>query len=148
MSVMPKSLFVPVDFDPASQRAVEVAKELAPVLGAEVVLLHICQPPVVSYPEVPPLLVASLYKDVSKAAKRALDDLAVKEGGLRSILREGDPAVEIVRLIEELHPAMVVMGTHGRTGLRRLLLGSVTEHVIRHSPVPVLTVHAPEAKSG
>ena len=51
-------------------------------------------------------------------------------------------AVEILRAIDELHPALVAMGTHGRTGLAHLLLGSVTEKVVRSSSAPVITVHA------
>lgn len=144
MSTAGKSILVPVDFEPASLRALDVAREFAGLLGAEVILVHVCQPPAVAYPEVPPVLIANLYQEISSAAKKSLDELASKAGGLRSILREGDPAVETERVIDELHPAMVVMGTHGRRGLKRLLLGSVAEHVIRHSKSPVLTVHAPE----
>ena len=58
------------------------------------------------------------------------------------IARFRDPATQILQAIDELKPAMVTMGTHGRKGIERFLLGSVTERVVRSSTAPVLTVHA------
>lgn len=60
-------------------------------------------------------------------------------------LRAGEPAGEVTRLVDELGSDLVVVGTHGRRGLTRALLGSVAEAIIRTSPVPVLAVRAPEA---
>jgi len=143
-AIMPQSsILVPVDFEPASGEALQWAEQLAKSLDAEVILIHVAQPPMVSYPEVSPVMVSTLYKDLLAAAKRSLDDFAAQSGGKRTLLREGDAGVEVVRAAEEIQPVLVVMGTHGRRGLRRLLIGSVAEHVVRHSPVPVLTVHAP-----
>jgi universal stress protein A len=56
---------------------------------------------------------------------------------------EGDPAEMILRVAEEVHADLIVMGTHGRTGLSRLLMGSVAEQVVRRAPCPVLTMKAP-----
>jgi nucleotide-binding universal stress UspA family protein len=83
-----------------------------------------------------------LTDQIAAAARSSLEKLAAEQGGLRSELRCGDPAAEILRAIDELKPELVVMGTHGRRGLARLLLGSVAEKVVRSSPVPVLTVPA------
>src|SRR5262249_48839479 len=58
-------------------------------------------------------------------------------------LSEGDPAVEIIRLAAEVKANLIVMGTHGRTGLGRLMMGSVAEAVLRRAPCPVLTLKAP-----
>lgn len=146
MSSESKIILVPVDFEKTSAHVISVAKRFAGLLGMEIVLLHVCQPPVVAYPEVPPSVIDHLMKDLLGAARKSLDELALKEGGLRTILKEGDPGVEIVGLLPELKPEMVVMGTHGRRGFRRILLGSVAEYVVRHSTVPVMTVHAPEFK--
>ncbi len=146
MTTNQSSILVPVDFEPASNEALKWAEQLAKDLGAEVILIHVSQPPMVSYPEVSPVMVSSLYKDLLSAAKRSLDEFAAQSGGKRTLLREGDAGVEVVRAAEEIRPALIVMGTHGRRGLRRLLIGSVAEHVVRHSPVPVLTVHAPEGE--
>jgi nucleotide-binding universal stress UspA family protein len=62
-------------------------------------------------------------------------------------LAEGDPAAEIIRAAQETGAELIVMGTHGRTGLQRLLMGSVAEQVLRKASCPVLTVKAPHASS-
>ena len=142
---MPASdvILVPVDFEEPSRKALELAKELAPRLGAEVVVLHVYQLPVYTYPGLEPGILPGFHAEVTAAAKRAVGELADKAGGLRSMLREGDAAGEILSASEELHPRMVIMGTHGRRGLTHLLLGSVAEKVVRRSTVPVLTVRVP-----
>jgi nucleotide-binding universal stress UspA family protein len=62
-------------------------------------------------------------------------------------LKEGDPATEILRLAEERKVDVIVMGTHGRTGLGRLLMGSVAEQIVRKAPCPVLTVRLPQRQA-
>src|SRR5690348_3272193 len=115
-------ILVPIDFEAASFKALEVAKELAPCYGAEVVLLHAFAVLVQSYPglftEASPW--PGVHVEVAAAAKRALDALAEKHGGLRSILVEGDAAKAILDEVARLRPRMVVMGTHGRARLERL----------------------------
>lgn len=133
-------ILVPVDFEGASMRALEVAKELGSSLGAEVVLAHIYQVPMFTYPGLEPALLPTFTVEVSNAAKRAVEQLAASTGGLRALLREGDPATEIIAAARELGARMIVMGTHGRGGLAHLFLGSVAEKVMRESDVPVMTV--------
>jgi nucleotide-binding universal stress UspA family protein len=137
-----KTILVPIDFQDASLDALAFARDLAPKLGLEIVLLHTYTIPVVVYPGFDPIVAPGLPEEIAQTAKTAIEKLAVEEGGLKWQLRAGDPATEIVHAIDELKPAMVAMGTHGRKGLAHLLLGSVTEKVVRSSPVPVLTVHA------
>lgn len=137
-----KTILVPIDFQDASLDALALARELAGRLGLEIVLLHAYAIPVVVYPGFDPIVAPGLPDEIGAAAKSALDKLAVEHGGLRSILRAGDPATEIIKVIDELRPALVAMGTHGRKGLAHLLLGSVAEKVVRASPSPVITVHA------
>jgi nucleotide-binding universal stress UspA family protein len=137
-----KTILVPTDFQDASLDALAAARELAGRLGLEIVLLHTYTIPVVVYPGFDPIIAPGLPEEIAETAKTALEKLAAEQGGLRSMLRAGDPATEILRAIEELKPAMVAMGTHGRKGLTHLLLGSVTEKIVRASPVPVLTIHA------
>jgi nucleotide-binding universal stress UspA family protein len=62
-------------------------------------------------------------------------------------LKEGDPAAEILRLAQEARVDLIVMGMHGRTGLGRLLMGSVAERVVRQAPCPVLTVKVPQRQA-
>jgi nucleotide-binding universal stress UspA family protein len=138
-------VLVPIDFEDASRRALDLAKGIAPCLGAEVVLLHAYQVlvqvvPSLSPAEIPPL--PGVHLEVEEAARRALNELADAHGGLRSILMEGDPASAILAEAERLRPRMVVMGTHGRAGLERVVLGSVAEKVVRRCVVPVTVVRA------
>ena len=137
-----KTILVPIDFQDASLDALAAARELAGPLGLEVVLLHTYAIPVVVYPGFDPIVAPGLPEEIAATARTALDKLAAENGGLTTILRSGDPATEILRVVDELHPALVAMGTHGRKGLAHLLLGSVTEKIVRSSPAPVLTVHA------
>jgi nucleotide-binding universal stress UspA family protein len=137
-----KTILVPIDFQDASLDALATARDLAGRLGLEIVLLHTYTIPTVVYPGFDPIIAPGLPEEIAVTAKEALEKLAAEHGGLRNILRPGDPATEILRAIEELGPAMVAMGTHGRKGLSHFLLGSVTEKVVRASPVPVLTLHA------
>lgn len=136
-------LLVPTDFEPASLEALAMAKELAGPLDAEIVLLHVYQLPVYTYPGLEPALLPGFHTEVLAAARRAVDELAQQQGIARTSLREGDPATEILAAAAELEPRMIVMGTHGRGGLAHLLLGSVAEKVVRKSEIPVMTVRAP-----
>jgi nucleotide-binding universal stress UspA family protein len=137
-----KIILVAVDFQDASIDALATARELGGRLGLEVVLLHAYAVPIVIYPGFDPIVAPGLPDEIASTAKSALDKLAEDSGGLRSILRAGDPATEILKVIDELKPALVALGTHGRTGLAHLLLGSVAEKIVRASPVPAITVHA------
>jgi nucleotide-binding universal stress UspA family protein len=142
-----KTILVPIDFQDASLAALAKARELGSRLDLAVVLLHTYSIPVVVYPGFDPLVAPGFPEEIATAAKGALDKLAAEQGGLRVMLRAGDPAAEILHAIEELQPEMVVMGTHGRKGLAHLLLGSVAEQIVRGSAVPVLTVRAPSTPS-
>ena len=138
------TILVPIDFEEGSLHALRVASELAVKLDARVVLLHVYTLPVYLYPGMAPIQAPTLDVEVEAAAKKALDDLASRAGGLRAILRSGDAATRILEAIDEIDPSLVVMGTHGRRGVTRVLLGSVAEYVARRSKVPVMTVRPPE----
>lgn len=139
------TILVPVDFQDASLVALATARDLGKRLGFEVVLLHTYMIPVITYPGFDPIVAPDMSQEIANASNNALEKLATEQGGLRTILLVGDAAAKILETIEEHKPALVVMGTHGRSGLSHLLLGSVTEKVIRASTVPVLTVRTPPA---
>jgi nucleotide-binding universal stress UspA family protein len=141
-----KTILVPIDFQDASHEALALARELGARLGMEIVLLHVFSIPVVVYPGFEPILAPGLPQDIAIVAQQALDALARSAGSPQTMLASGDPAAEILKVIETTRPAFVIMGTHGRKGLSHLFMGSVAEHVIRASSSPVITVHAPPGK--
>jgi nucleotide-binding universal stress UspA family protein len=109
------------------------------------VVLHVATPPLVVYGEgvLPPE--PADYKDQLRERLRQVQagDPKVQ---VEHRLVEGDAPTEILRLAEEIRGDLIVMGTHGRTGLGRLLMGSVVEQVVRKASCPVLTVKVPSLR--
>ncbi|OJY21145.1 MAG: hypothetical protein BGO98_13840 [Myxococcales bacterium 68-20] len=143
-----KNILVPVDFGEPSRRALEVAIALAKQNGAALTVLHVFDvPPSYASMDLSPM---DLLAPMWSAAQAELDaTLAKVKGALPNAthcLTRGTPWREILATIDRTHPDLVVVGTHGRTGLERALLGSVAERIVRLSPVPVLTV--PPARDG
>jgi nucleotide-binding universal stress UspA family protein len=145
--VKAQTILVPYDFSEASEEALHVAQQFASKFDSRIVLAYIETRPVVASLELAPMMMMPAT-DGSDDSRRALDEIAAGSGNLEVIIRLGDPAVEIMAIIGELEPQLVCMGTHGRRGLARLVMGSVAETVVRGSRVPVLTVHAPLEKAG
>lgn len=143
-----KHILVPVDFSKGSDRAVAQAEALASALGAEIELFHAYQLPVFALPDssvtVSPTYVADLTDRAQRELNRHRDALRARGLSVATKLLEGNPADAIVERAETLHALMIVIGTHGRSGFRRFLLGSTAERVVRMATVPVLTVHLPE----
>ena len=146
-----KKILVPTDFEPSSERALALALTLAARYDAGVTIVHVW--------EVPPLAFSGRLYSVREVlgplrneAQQALDQAVARAArsypDVTGMLRAGDPKREILDAIAELGPDLVVMGTHGRTWLARVVLGSIAERVVRASPVPVLTVHASPEASG
>lgn len=135
-------ILVPLDFEDASKKALDMALELAAPLNADIVALHITRPAVARPGELPASLLERLRDEAHAAAERELEQLVTRIANLKTLLRTGDPEDVILSAIDDLKPSLVIMGTHGRRGLRRLLLGSVAEHVLVRSQVPVITVRA------
>lgn len=139
-------ILVPTDGSDAVRPAVETAIELAEVHDATLHVLYIVdQPTSVSgtgegVPGLDNLLAA-----LEKEGKEATSDIAsqAEERGVdaTTAVRRGNPHDDILSYATDNDVDVIVMGTHGRTGVKRALLGSVTEDVVRHSEVPVLTVH-------
>jgi nucleotide-binding universal stress UspA family protein len=136
----------PTDFSPSSDAALRLAAVLAKDHDAQVVLLHVIEPPPVgssgAVPAPPPGLPPSRAE-----VEQRLSALAATLPGLRTECRvaEGPAADAILEAAQETGCDVIVMGTHGRTGLARLLVGSVAEKVVRRAPCPVLTVKSPQA---
>jgi len=140
-----QKILCPIDFSAGSRQAMHAAVRLADEAGAELVLAHAWYVPPVAF-GAEYALAAELMEEIRADAQDALDAAAreAAELGARRVssrLLAGSPPHELVRALEE-DPAfdLVVMGTHGRTGLARVLLGSVAESVVRRAPCPVLVV--------
>ena len=147
-----QKILCPTDFSPGSQQAMRAAIRLAQEAGAEVVLAHAWYLPPIAFAGAFALS-RELMEEVRDGAQAALDGAsreaaALGAGRLSTRLITGTPRHEIVELLEQ-DPAfdLVVMGTHGRTGLSRVLLGSSTEGVVRHAPCSVLAVR-PDGEVG
>jgi len=150
-----KRILCPTDFSDFSERALDYALALAESYESEISVVHVV-PKVLMAPEVYPYLQDPIYPD-ARVREQALEELGkfvhrARIAGVTTEIRleEGDAVQEILRLTSSLRSDLVVMGTHGRRGFDRLVLGSVTEKVLRKSPRPVMTVsHLPEvAKVG
>ena len=143
-----KKILCPVDFSDWSREAMRVAIELAEPSGAPVTLVHVWQLPVYAFGDVP--LPGSLSREVADQAARRLAAWKQEAEGLGPVkvssrLLEGVPWDRIVDTLRaESSYDLAVMGTHGRTGIKRVLLGSVAEQVVRHAPCPVLVVRPRE----
>lgn len=139
-----KKILSPVDFSETSEHALRYAIDLASKVGATIDVVHVYQLPTYALPDgailAQPEFVASLTTELQKQ----LDDLLRRYSGhdvtLAGRLTEGTPFSEVTRIAAKEGADMIVMGTHGRTGLKHLLLGSVAERVVRTAKVPVLTV--------
>jgi nucleotide-binding universal stress UspA family protein len=139
-----RTVLHPTDFSERSGYALQLACALARDYGARLVVLHVATPPNVVYSEgALPLDPDIFYRQ----EKERIDRLVIPNAGVRAERRfeEGDPPAEILRVAGDVHADLIVMGTHGRTGLGRLLMGSVAEEIVRKASCPVLTVKTPFA---
>jgi nucleotide-binding universal stress UspA family protein len=137
-----------VDFSDASLEALRQAARLCDRLGARLSLLHVFQVP--SYATVPDgggsVLSASIEESVRRISERLnLDLLALANRidparSVKTLLRDGNPAQVIVEVADEIFADLIVLGTYGRSGFSRWLVGSVTERVVRSAKCPVLVV--------
>ena len=144
--LLPKMILVPTDFGDPSAAALDYAIGLAGALGAEIVLLHSYELPIIGMPDGTMVATAELASRILEGAKVGLDKEVArrKDAGasIRAIIKQGDACQMINETADEVKAGLIVMGTHGRRGLPRALIGSVAEKVVRTAHVPVLTIHA------
>lgn len=138
-----RTILFPTDYSDQSHYAFQVASALARDYAAKLVVLHVAEPflPIVTDGGmmIPPTVDVQALREQLRHIRP--DDPKVE---CQHRLAEGDAALEILRTAAEMKCDLIVIGTHGRTGLGRLLLGSVAEHVLRKACCPVLTVKAPQ----
>jgi universal stress protein A len=148
-------ILVPVDYSDHCLAALGYAAELAHRFGGKLDIVHVWDRPtyisdsvLVGHGSSQRPLGEMIRENAERDMKAFLAKLTLPEGVLGSErLVSGDPASALLKEIEREKYDLVVMGTHGRSGFAHLLLGSVTEKLIRHSPVPVMTVPRSASKA-
>ena len=143
-----KRICCPIDFSDASRAAMEVAADLARRSGADLVLLHAYPIPGYTFPDGSVVASPKMMQDLADQAERHLQEWrgdAAKIAGSPVTTQKaiGEPAAEIVAFARSAGVDLVVVGTHGRTGIEHALMGSVAERVVRRAHCPVLTVRPP-----
>jgi len=141
-------ILYPTDFSPAAEPAFEYALETAKIDDAVLILLHVIEPTSPFADDVYVALPDATCEAAEAAARRRFDGLLARAKAVgvdaRDVFRSGRPAEEITEAAESELADLIVMGTHGRRGLRRLTLGSVAEQVVATAQCPVVTVRMRE----
>jgi len=143
-------ILVPTDFSDASALATQAAAVLAERLDCKVTLVHVHDPDGLRAPAQmswSPERLGTVEAEVKKIAHADLEKVAADHFGevgevSVELLDDESPSRAICRRAEEIGADLIVISTHGRAGLKHLLIGSVAERVVRHSPVPVLTLRS------
>ena len=151
MPIHVKRILCPVDFSETSDLALLYAISLARAFGAELEVLHVVAPPVTSLPGEHFLgdFVQVDMEALATACRERVDRLLAETPSAEKLQVTptvvcGIPYLEIIRIAGEKATDLLVMGTHGRSGIEHLLIGSVAERVVRKAPCPVLTVKKPK----
>ncbi len=147
-----KKILCPIDFSEPARAAMTAAVELSRQFDAELTLFHSYQLPGYTLPEGSVVASPKMLQELADQAEAHLAEwkaIAEKLGARKVETAKGigDPALEVVEVAREGGYDLIVLGTHGRTGIRHALLGSITERVVRHARCPVLTIH-PEPHRG
>jgi len=144
MSVDIRCILVPLDFSDAANSILEWAAHLAMQHGSRVVLFHAYHLPVefqqLEGAYLPPDFWANVKAEASESLERFAEQLRAQGIETEAVVAEGYAATAIVDEVEKQNADVVVIGTHGLSGLKHLLLGSIAERVVQKSPCPVLTV--------
>jgi nucleotide-binding universal stress UspA family protein len=145
-----KRVLCPIDFSEPARAAMTVAVDICRQFDSDLTLFHSYELPGYTLPEGSVVASPKMLQDLADQAEAFLVEWqriaegmgAARVGTAKGI---GEPAVEIAELAREGHYDLIVVGTHGRTGIRHALLGSVAERIVRRSGTPVLTIH-PEGR--
>ena len=148
-----RSILFPTDFSECANYALSYATSFARQAGASIICVHVIEPvvPTVGYTGMAePLPIADISDQLADSAERELPKIAECDecAGLEveEVIAHGDAASEIVRVAGERGVDLIVISSHGRTGLGRMLFGSTAESVVRHAPCPVLVVKPPQER--
>ncbi len=141
-----ETILYPTDFSNNARQAIPYLVEMANCFGAKVHFLHVLESTLqaadVSWSVTPPDLDEKLESNALERLGRLAEETGLAEDRFGFAVTKGHPSLEITRYAKEHDLGMIIMSTHGHSGLSHFLLGSVTERVVRKSPCPVLTVRA------
>ncbi|HVF29083.1 MAG TPA: universal stress protein [Pyrinomonadaceae bacterium] len=145
-----RSILLPTDFSECAGHALPAAAALARMWGARLICLHVIESlvPIVGWtPIAEPLPVADISEQIEDSAARELPKVAQCEEcvglDVEDVITRGEAATEIVRVAKERAVDLIVISSHGRTGIDRMLFGSTAEAVVRYAHCPVLVVKPP-----
>jgi universal stress protein A len=141
-----KKILVPVDFSPCSLKALQYAAPFAKQFGAELVIVHVVES-YIPVPEVGTVDVTIIQEEIKDGAKKELEKLRQSvdpELVPTAELRIGTPWVEVIETAKKLNVDLIIVSTHGRTGLSHVFMGSIAESIVRHAGCPVLVVREKE----
>jgi nucleotide-binding universal stress UspA family protein len=139
-----RRILVPTDFTETSDHAVDWALGVAAKVGGKVTLMHAYELPIIGFPDGTIIATPTIASHIADGSRAALDAtvkrIAARGVSVESVLKEGIIYEEINAVAEAIDADLIVIGTHGRKGLARALLGSVAENVIRTATRPVVTI--------
>jgi len=143
------TILAPVDFSEYSAKALDYVRAFAGQFKTQVVLVHVVEPTVIpdNFGIVPPSyeeIGSALVKSAEERLNRLSGELSLDRKSIQTQVRTGRAPWEIVRVAEEVGADLIIITTHGYTGLKHVLMGSTAELIVRHAPCPVLTVRHPE----
>lgn len=143
-----KHILVPVDFSQCSLKALRYAVAFARQFKASITLLYVVQQYYLPGDFTGGLDYAALEQEIETNAAGELEAIAARHVGRKTpwkvLLRMGRPVDQITRVADELNVDLIILATHGHTGIKHAVLGSTAENVVRHAPCPVLTVRVDE----
>lgn len=142
---MYKKILVPLDGSTLAEAALPHAEAIAKSEGAEIILLRIPMMPATEFFAREPSIAVRIQQEEEAVAKKYLDtkvnELKKEKIQASTIMLEGSVPDTILGIAEETHTDMIVMSTHGRTGLKRWLIGSVADRVVHQAHIPVMLIH-------
>ncbi len=150
MKIQIRKILCPVDFSESSNHALRYAMAFAETYEAELILVHVTDYAALEMPDYPSAIEfsADIIEQIGEVYEKRLKELMKTEqagyANVSSRLVSGTPFYEIINTARDEKVDLIVMGTHGRTGLAHVLMGSVAEKVVRKATCPVLTVKHPE----
>lgn len=141
---MYKKILVPLDGSPLAEAVLPHAQALAQSEGAELVLLRVAADPGAEFAFSDPAIAQDMVRQLEADTSSYMADIQTKTQGMglktSTMVREGPIAETILDVAKEIHADMIAMSTHGRSGMRRWLMGSVADRVVNHSTIPVMLI--------